>query len=96
MAIKMCQSMSQEADEFIREAQLMTSLRPSPNVVQILGVSNEPEHYAIILEYLSGGSLWDHLKKQKEPLPIPRVIKLIDGISTGMFHLVRIERSSIN
>ena len=71
-------------------------MRPSPNVVQVLGVCSEPEHLAIILEYLSGGSLWDYLKKQREPLPIPRVIELIDGISTGMFHLVRIERSSIN
>ena len=71
-------------------------MRPSQNVVLILGICSEPEHYAIVLEYLSGGSLWDYLKKQKEPLPIQRVIELIDGISTGILHLVRIERYSIN
>jgi serine/threonine protein kinase len=57
----------------------------------VLGICNEPEHYAIVLEYLSGGSLWDYLKKQKEPLPIPRVIELINGISAGMLHLVRMK-----
>ena len=64
-------------------------MRPSPNVVQVLGVCNEPEHYAIILEYLSGGSLREYLDSQTEPLPLPRVIELINGIATGMLHLVK-------
>ena len=66
-------------------------MRPSPNVVQVLGICSEPEHYAIVLEYLSGGSLNEYLRKQKEPLPIPRVIELIEGISTGILHLVRMK-----
>jgi len=57
-------------------------------VVQILGICSEPHRFAIILEYLPGGSLHEYLKNQKEPLPLPRVIELIDGIATGVFHLV--------
>ena len=57
-------------------------------MVLILGVCSEPEHFAIILEYLPGGSLHDYLKNQTEPLPLFRIIELIDGIAAGMLHLV--------
>ena len=57
-------------------------------MVQILGICSEPEHFAIILEYLPGGSLHEYLKNQMKPLPLPRVIQLIDGIAAGMLHLV--------
>ena len=57
-------------------------------MVLILGICSEPQHFAIVLEYLPGGSLHEYLKNQTEPLPLPRVIELIDGIAAGMFHLV--------
>ena len=57
-------------------------------MVQILGICSEPEHFAIVLEYLPGGSLHDYLKNQTEPLPLPRVIELVEGIAAGMHHLV--------
>ena len=62
-------------------------------MVLILGVCSEPEHFAIVLEYLPGGSLHEYLKKQTEPLPLPRVIELIEGIATGMLHLVSLSIS---
>ncbi len=59
-------------------------------MVQVLGICSEPQHFAIVLEYLPGRSLHDYLKNQTEPLPLPRTIELIEGIAIGMLHLVSI------
>lgn len=41
-------------------------IRPHPNVVSLLGVCTEPSHYAIITEYLVGGSLDKALENPTE------------------------------
>jgi hypothetical protein len=45
---------------------LLTNFRPHPNVVSLLGVCTEPAHYAIITEYLVGGSLDKALENLQE------------------------------
>ena len=43
----------------------MNSYLRHPNIVLYMGVSIENDHYLMITEYLSGGSLFDHLHKKK-------------------------------
>lgn len=47
--------MNTSAEEFLSEAQLMCSLRPHDNVIQILGVCSQP--LAIVTKYYENGSL---------------------------------------
>jgi len=42
-------------DEFMREANLMISLPPHPNVVRMYGVSIDGTQPIIVMEYCAGG-----------------------------------------
>jgi serine/threonine protein kinase len=54
VALKFCQNRG-KIDEFMREANLMVSLPPHPNVVQMFGVCIEGTQPIIVMEYCSGG-----------------------------------------
>jgi len=75
----------QSRKEFLEEAKLIKQIRPHPNVVQFLGVCEEP--LMIVNEYLEGGSMERYLDNQTSPLPNSTVISLIKGIASGMYHL---------
>jgi serine/threonine protein kinase len=54
VALKFCQNRG-KIDEFMREPDLMISLPPHPNVVQMFGVCIEGTQPIIVMEYCSGG-----------------------------------------
>jgi serine/threonine protein kinase len=54
VALKFCQNRG-KIDEFMREVNLMISLPPHPNVVQLFGVCIEGTQPIIVMEYCSGG-----------------------------------------
>jgi serine/threonine protein kinase len=54
IALKFCQN-NGKIDEFMREANLMISLPPHPNVVQMFGVCIDGPQPIIIMEYYPGG-----------------------------------------
>jgi serine/threonine protein kinase len=54
VALKFCQNRG-KIDEFMREANLMISLPPHPNVVQMFGVCFAGTQSIIVMEYCSGG-----------------------------------------
>jgi len=56
VALKFCQNKG-KMDEFMREANLMISLPPHPNVVRMYGVSIDSTQPIIVMEYCAGGSL---------------------------------------
>jgi len=56
VALKFCQNKGQ-MDEFLREANLMISLPPHPNVVRMYGISIDGTQPIIVMEYCAGGSL---------------------------------------
>jgi predicted Ser/Thr protein kinase len=74
-------------DEFTQEAQLSIDLRPHPNVVQVLGVSVDGQFPALVLEFCAGGSLDKRLYDQASPLSYADKLRLVVGISKGLFHL---------
>jgi serine/threonine protein kinase len=63
VALKFCQNKG-KIDEFMREANLMISLPPHPNVVQMFGVCIEGTQPIIVMEYCSGGLSVNMREKQ--------------------------------
>jgi predicted Ser/Thr protein kinase len=69
--------------EFFAEAELMSSLRPHENVIQLLGISMNPP--CIITKFYENGSLLNLLKKRE--LSLKENFKILKGIAAGMEHL---------
>ena len=70
--------------EFEAECALMSSIRPHPNVVLLLGVTRD---MCLVTDLCSKGSLESYSKKNK-PINNQLTIKFINGIAKGMLHLV--------
>lgn len=71
---------------FIQEARVIAAME-HPNIVSIYALRRQEKNLFMIMEYLSGGSLRDLLKKQ-EKLPIEQAVQLGIGICEGLakFH----------
>ena len=74
-----------QLDDFLQEMNLMKSLRPSPNVVLLLGVCDDPP--CVITEFCDNGSLLSLLRSDK-PMDEELTKKIVKGIAKGMLHLV--------
>jgi len=86
VAIKFCKR-SLDIEEFLREAEVMISIRPHPNIVQVLGVSTDGPQIALVLEFCQGGSLDTLLFDKDDELGAAKTIKLSAGIAAGIYHL---------
>jgi serine/threonine protein kinase len=84
VAIK--QNMIFDSKEFLKEAELMKTLRPHKNIVQIYGVCIQEDKATIVMEFVKGGSLLQ-LLQQKPQLPLDQIIKIVKGTAAGMNHL---------
>jgi predicted Ser/Thr protein kinase len=73
------------SEEFIREAELLITLRPHPNVVQILGISADGVNIVMIMEFCDGGSLDTLVFKNK--IDMKDKIHHLSGIAKGIYHL---------
>lgn len=67
---------------FMQEARIAAALE-HPNVVTMYALRIENQRIYMIMEYLSGGSLTDLLKRQGK-LPVEQAIKLTGGICEGL------------
>jgi len=70
--------------EFLKEAELLMSLRPHKNVTAFLGFVVQP--LCIITEFLAGGSLEGFLASEAK-LDMRQVIDFAKDITAGMVHL---------
>jgi hypothetical protein len=86
VALKFCQNRG-KMDEFMREANLMISLPPHPNVVRMYGVSIDGTQPIIVMEYCAGGSLDKILFDEKVPISNEQKIEWVHEIAEGMCHL---------
>ncbi|KAL6075745.1 Ephrin type-A receptor 4a [Balamuthia mandrillaris] len=88
VAIKKLHTMDDEQlSSFQHEAQLMRTLRPHPNVVQLMGLVEEdglPE--CIVTEFLTNGDLLSFLRK-KDDLSGESMIAMAFDVAAGMAHL---------
>jgi len=86
VAVKFCSDIG-NAEEFLKEAELMINIPPHPNIVQVLGVSTDGPHPVIMLEYCAGGSLDKYLFGNDVQLTEKELIAIVAGIAKGMLHL---------
>jgi hypothetical protein len=86
VALKFCQNRG-KMEEFLREANLMISLPPYPNVVRMYGVSIDGTQPIIVMEYCAGGSLDKLLYDKQERISNERKIGWVHEIAEGMRHL---------
>jgi hypothetical protein len=86
VALKFCQNRG-KMNEFLREANLMISLSPHPNVVRIYGVSIDGTQPIIVMEYCAGGSLDKLLYDNEQQISLEVKLRWVYEIAVGMSHL---------
>lgn len=72
--------------EFAQEVYIMRKVRHK-NVVQFMGACTQPPRLCIVTEFMSGGSVYDYLHKQKGFFKFPTVLKVAIDVSKGMNYL---------
>ncbi|KAL9395159.1 hypothetical protein Peur_014444 [Populus x canadensis] len=69
--------------EFDQEVFIMRKVRHK-NVVKFIGACTRPPSLCIITEFMSGGSMYDFLHKQKESLSLQSLLRVAIDVSKGM------------
>ncbi|KAL2561323.1 hypothetical protein GLYMA_20G105300v4 [Glycine max] len=72
--------------EFAQEVYIMRKVRHK-NVVQFIGACTKPPGLCIVTEFMSGGSVYDYLHKQKGFFKFPTLLKVAIDVSKGMNYL---------
>ncbi|XP_021810438.1 serine/threonine-protein kinase STY46-like [Prunus avium] len=72
--------------DFAQEVYIMRKVRHK-NVVQFIGACTKPPSLCIVTEYMSGGSVYDYLHKQKGVFKLPALLKVAIDVSKGMTYL---------
>ncbi|XP_047951386.1 serine/threonine-protein kinase STY46-like isoform X2 [Salvia hispanica] len=72
--------------EFAQEVYIMRKVRHK-NVVQFIGACTRPPKLCIVTEYMSGGSVYDYLHKQRGTFKLPALLKVAIDVSKGMNYL---------
>ncbi|RWR92390.1 serine/threonine-protein kinase STY46 isoform X1 [Cinnamomum micranthum f. kanehirae] len=89
VAIKVLKPERVDADmqrEFAQEVYIMRKVRHK-NVVQFIGACTRPPNLCIVTEFMSGGSVYDFLHKQKGVFKLPSLIRVAIDVSKGMNYL---------
>ncbi|KAG6774776.1 hypothetical protein POTOM_022145 [Populus tomentosa] len=69
--------------EFNQEVLIMRKVRHK-NVVKFIGACTRPPSLCIITEFMSGGSMYDFLRKQKGSLSLQCLLRVAIDVSKGM------------
>ncbi|CAI9287175.1 unnamed protein product [Lactuca saligna] len=86
-AIKRLDSTSnQGAVEFRAEVEMLSKLRHC-HLVSLIGYCNDGQEMILVYEYMSHGTLADHLHKFQSPLTWVRRLKICLGAARGLDHL---------
>ncbi|KAK9286148.1 hypothetical protein L1049_014530 [Liquidambar formosana] len=72
--------------EFAQEVFIMRKVRHK-NVVQFIGACTKPPSLCIVTEFMSGGSVYDYLHKQKGVFKLPSLLRVAIDVSKGMNYL---------
>uniref|UniRef100_A0A7N0T0N7 non-specific serine/threonine protein kinase n=1 Tax=Kalanchoe fedtschenkoi TaxID=63787 RepID=A0A7N0T0N7_KALFE len=72
--------------EFAQEVYIMRKVRHR-NVVQFIGACTKPPTLCIVTEFMSGGSVYDFLHKQRGVFKMPTLLKVAIDVSKGMNYL---------
>ncbi|XP_028774557.1 serine/threonine-protein kinase STY17 isoform X2 [Neltuma alba] len=72
--------------EFAQEVYIMRKIRHK-NVVQFIGACTQPPNLCIVTEFMSRGSVYDFLHKQRGVFKLPSLLKVAIDVSKGMNYL---------
>ncbi|KAE9456886.1 hypothetical protein C3L33_11211, partial [Rhododendron williamsianum] len=72
--------------EFSQEVFILRKVRHK-NVVQFIGACTKPPSLCIVTEFMSRGSVFDYLHKQKGIFKLPALLKVAIDVSKGMNYL---------
>ncbi|KAF1861363.1 hypothetical protein Lal_00025647 [Lupinus albus] len=72
--------------EFAQEVYIMRKIRHK-NVVQFIGACTRPPNLCIVTEFMSRGSLYDYLHKQRGVFKLQSLLKIATDVSKGMNYL---------
>ncbi|XP_030522735.1 serine/threonine-protein kinase STY46-like isoform X1 [Rhodamnia argentea] len=72
--------------EFAQEVFILRKVRHK-NVVQFIGACTKPPSLYIVTEFMSGGSVYDYLHKQRGVFKLPTLLKVAIDVSKGMNYL---------
>ncbi|KAJ9703837.1 hypothetical protein PVL29_005208 [Vitis rotundifolia] len=89
VAIKILKPESVNTDmlrEFSQEVYIMRKIRHK-NVVQFIGACTRPPNLCIITEFMSRGSVYDFLHKQRGAFKLPSLLKVAIDVAKGMNYL---------
>jgi predicted Ser/Thr protein kinase len=87
VAVKVHQSNMLSTDDFLNEANLALSIKPHPNVLVTLGITQLDENtIGLVMEYCAGGSLWSQIKDHP-PQSKQQVLDMLVSIASGLEHL---------
>ncbi|KAK6131342.1 hypothetical protein DH2020_034910 [Rehmannia glutinosa] len=89
VAIKVFKTESLNGDlqrEFAQEVYILRKVQHK-NVVQFIGACTRPPLLCIVTEFMSGGSVYDFLHKQKGVFKLPAILKVAVDVSKGMSYL---------
>ncbi|KAG0454329.1 hypothetical protein HPP92_025633 [Vanilla planifolia] len=89
VAIKVLKPEKVSADmqrEFAQEVYIMRKVSHK-NVVRFIGACTKPTSLCIVTEFLSRGSLYDFLHKQKGVFKLPALLRVAVDVSKGMNYL---------
>ncbi|GMP37389.1 hypothetical protein CsSME_00009096 [Camellia sinensis var. sinensis] len=89
VAVKVLKPVRVDSDlqkEFAQEVFIMRKVRHK-NVVQFIGACTKPPSLCIVTEFMSGGSVYDYLHKQRGTFKLPSLLRVAIDISKGMNYL---------
>ncbi|KAK3029140.1 hypothetical protein RJ639_039695 [Escallonia herrerae] len=72
--------------EFSQEVFILRKIRHK-NVVQFIGACTQPPNFCIVTEFMSKGSLYSLLHKQRGAFKLPTLLKVAIDVSKGMNYL---------
>lgn len=81
-AIKVPTVQGEKAQEQLKEARIQVKIN-HPNIVQVHSVDQFDLKWAIVMDYIEGGSLRDRLSPHK-PLPVDDALRYTIGIASGL------------
>ncbi|XP_044949228.1 serine/threonine-protein kinase STY8-like isoform X2 [Hordeum vulgare subsp. vulgare] len=73
-------------NEFTQEVYILREVHHT-NVVRFIGACTKPPKFCIITEYMSGGSLYDYVHKQRNVVDLPTLLKFACDVCRGMCYL---------
>lgn len=82
--------MASHVADFFREASVMLSIKPHPNIVRMIGMCQELNSFSMVMEYCSGGDLDGFVREEIQAegrVNEKALYYLARGIALGMRHL---------